>query len=294
MQKRAKRSPHTGYPVEYAPFEEVFRRDPECLVVQYNQPDRCPIESIHHHDGVEVGFCESGSGVFFVDGENLPFSAPCVTVLYPGQLHKAYSTGTELSRWVFVTFRPEAVIHRDTLTASQMSFQNAAPEYALSGDPGLTILGAEIWRECAADQANRDDCLRGLLAAILIRHARLPRRQSEVWKNRMSALERLQPVLQYIDRHYAEELTIEQLAAHCFVHAATLREWFHAGVGVTPLRYVHRVRISVACSLLRGTGCPIAEVAQEVGYRSISGFNRHFLDVCGQSPSAYRQHRHMP
>jgi len=35
----------------------------------------------------------------------------------------------------------------------------------------------------------------------------------------------------------------------------------------------------VACSLLRGTGRPITEVAEDVGYRSLSSFNRHFQEL---------------
>lgn len=289
MQKQAKSHVDTGYPVEYSSFEKLFQEDPGRLVIECHQPDCQPIESLHHHDGVEVGYCESGSGVFFIDGQNLPFSAPCVTVLYPGQFHKAYSTGEENSRWIFVTFRPEAVFPRNSLAVSRLPWKNAAAENALSSASELTMLGQALADECAKSEPDRDDCLRGLLAALLILHGRLPRRETENRENRLSTLERLHPVLQYIDQHYTEELTAEQLARQMFIHPATLRDWFRDGVGQTPMRYVHRVRISVACSLLRGTGRPITEVAGEAGYRSLSSFNRHFQEICGLSPTEYRR-----
>ena len=76
MQKRAKNYVDMGYPVEYSSFEKLFQEDPGRLVIEYHQPECQPIESLHHHDGVEVGYCESGSGVFFIDGQNLPFLRP--------------------------------------------------------------------------------------------------------------------------------------------------------------------------------------------------------------------------
>ena len=289
MQKRAENHADTGYPVEYSSFEKLFQEDPGRLVIEYHQPDSRPIESLHHHDGVEVGYCESGSGVFFIDGQNLPFSAPCVTVLYPGQLHKAYSTGEEKSRWVFVTFRPEAVFPHNSPAASRLPWKNASAESALSPAAEMTLLGEALAEECRNAEPDRDDCLRGLLAALLIRHGRLPRRVMERRENRLSALERLRPVLQYIDQHYTEELTVQELARQLFIHPATLRDWFREGLGQTPMRYVHRVRVSVACSLLRGTGRPITEVAEQAGYRSLSSFNRHFQEICGLSPTEYRR-----
>ena len=42
-------------------------------------------------------------------------------------------------------------------------------------------------------------------------------------------------------------------------------------------------------SLLRGTGRSVLDIAMEVGYRSSSSFNRHFLEECGCSPVEYRR-----
>ena len=289
MRKQVLNGFQTNYPVEYASFEKLFEQNPAGIAVEYHQPACRPIESLHHHDGVEVGYCEKGSGVFFIDGETLPFSAPCVTVLYPGQLHKAYSTGGEPSHWVFVTFQPETVFPRESMAAARLPWKDAAAGNALSSDPALTILGAELAAECAGGAPEWDDCLRSLLGALLIRHGRMPRKDSGTGEKHMTALERLKPALQYIGQHYAEELYMDRLAGQCFVHPATLRDWFREAVGCPPLRYLHRVRISVACSLLRGTGQTVTEVAAEVGYRSLSSFNRHFQEICGCSPTSYRR-----
>lgn len=82
-----------AYRIEYAPFEDIFRRRPRFIHWGPHQPLPGAIQGLHHHDALEVGYCREGAGIFIIDGEVLPFSAPCATVLYPGQLHKACSMG---------------------------------------------------------------------------------------------------------------------------------------------------------------------------------------------------------
>ena len=60
-------------------------------------------------------------------------------------------------------------------------------------------------------------------------------------------------------------------------------------MGVSPLRYLSRVRVVQATVLLRTTETPILEISEEVGFRSVSAFNRNFMDVTGMKPLVYRK-----
>ncbi len=288
MQKRANYTKPSDYEVEYVSFEEIFRSDPGLLYYDYTMLPRLPLDSLHHHDAVEVGYCFSGSGVFSVDGENLTFSAPCATVLYPGQLHKARSVGEEDSRWLFVTFRAESVFPRNSRAADELPWDTASAASALVTDARIVTLAKSIADEVEQKLQGWDNCVRGLLGALLVCHGRLPRRPAGEGRERMSALAKLRPLLQYIDEHYTDELDAESLARQIHAHPATLRAWFHSAIGLTAMQYVHRVRISAACSLLRGTDRPVTGIAGQVGYRSLPSFNRHFQEICGCTPSQYR------
>ena len=46
-------------------------------------------EALHYHDFFEIGYCLKGSGLFYVDGKVVPFSGPCCSVIYGGQIHIA-------------------------------------------------------------------------------------------------------------------------------------------------------------------------------------------------------------
>ena len=290
MQKRANYPMESPYEVEYVGFEDTFRADPDRIVYAHTVPGLQPLDSLHHHDAVEVGYCFSGSGIFSVDGALLPFSAPCATVLYPGQLHKARSMGEQESHWLFVTFRAESVFPRNARDLYNLPWDGALAQSALTTDPAIVSLAAAVAEEFEQGARDRDDCVRGLLRALLVRHGRLPRRPPGEGRERLTALTRLRPLLQYIDEHYTQELDAESLARQIHVHPATARDWFNSALGLTAMQYVHRVRISAACSLLRGTDAPVTAIAGQVGYRSLSAFNRHFQDVCHCTPTQYREH----
>lgn len=296
MQNRAI---YAHLPVSYDSFQEIFRRQPDRLVWFTHSPDLHTIQDLHHHDAVEVGYCSSGAGIFLIDGEVAPFSAPCVTVLYPGQLHKACSLGEQRSQWLFITFREEAVLPlRRGLHEREASSLLLPRLGSLSRDPELVRLAAETAQELEGGEPDSEECARALLAALLIRHGRLTRKTAatlsldpllEQRDDTRRCLERLRPVMEYLSGAYTQDLTVEELAARFYVNPTTLRKWFRGAVGISPLEYLHRVRISAACSLLRGTGLSVLDIAMEVGYRSSSSFNRHFLAECGCSPVEYRR-----
>ena len=95
-------------------------------------------------------------------------------------------------------------------------------------------------------------------------------------------------LLNYISGHYMEDITIDDLAAHTHMSKATLQRKMTAFTGMSPMQYIHRIRLNEAALLLQDSKRPIAEIATEVGYNSLSSFNRKFLSYFGMSPSCWR------
>lgn len=273
MQKRATGENLT---IDYVSFDRFFREDGGRVHHGYHCPPMHPIRDLHHHDALELGYCLEGSGVFWIDGVQTPYTAPCASLIFPGQLHKARSTGAKLSRWMFVTIRsPEGM-----------------PRGVVGGvftEPALLSLAAQVVAECDTEAVGYESCTRCLIAAIMIKYARTAGRKDEGAGERRYLMERLQPVLNYIAENYALPLDAESLSELLFVHPSTLRTWFHRALDTTPMQYVHRTRVSLACALLQSTSVPVAEVAQTVGYQSVSSFNRQFSSICGCCPQAYRR-----
>ncbi|KVU55583.1 AraC family transcriptional regulator [Burkholderia ubonensis] len=110
--------------------------------------------------------------------------------------------------------------------------------------------------------------------------------------------ERLDRVLDAIDRRFHEPLRVDALAAVAHMSERTLQRLFVRHLGESVGRYVQRLRIAHACRHLVGTDWPIATVAARCGIPNAANFNRQFLTTRGMTPGAYRQfflrHGHPP
>ncbi len=90
------------------------------------------------------------------------------------------------------------------------------------------------------------------------------------------------------DRHYAEPLDLDALAAAAGVSKYHFLRCFSAAYGKTPAQYLAERRIERAQDLLRATNLTVTEVCLLVGYTSLGSFSSRFGKLVGMSPSAYQ------
>jgi AraC-like DNA-binding protein len=93
----------------------------------------------------------------------------------------------------------------------------------------------------------------------------------------------------YIQEHYAESISRQDLADLVGLSEDYLTSCFHKELGLTPVAYLNRYRIQRAKHLLRHTHKSITEIAFDVGFSSSSYFGRIFRRETGMSPSKYRR-----
>ena len=85
------------------------------------------------------------------------------------------------------------------------------------------------------------------------------------------------------------DFPMENLAPLCHMSPTHFRRTFHAIMGYGALEYLNRTRIARATVLLRTTELPVLAISEEVGFHSVSSFNRQFLDIEGVTPLQYRK-----
>lgn len=93
----------------------------------------------------------------------------------------------------------------------------------------------------------------------------------------------------YVERHFAEKLTLDDLAREAAVSPSYLIRLFKRQLETTPHDYLLRYRISRAKELLAETTLTSAVIAERVGFASESNFSYRFKQMTGQGPRAYRQ-----
>ena len=92
----------------------------------------------------------------------------------------------------------------------------------------------------------------------------------------------------YIQEHSEEELSLTTVARFVKISPNHLSEKFKEVTGVKFVDYIARLRFAKACLLLQNPHLRISEIAFEVGFQSLSQFNRVFKKLSGQSPTEYR------
>ena len=92
----------------------------------------------------------------------------------------------------------------------------------------------------------------------------------------------------YIEEHHAEDISLGQVAAA--VHTSTFYfcKLFKRATGINFTAFVSRVRAEKAKNLLLNPNLRVSEIAYEVGFQSLTHFNRIFKKIVGQSPTEYR------
>jgi AraC-like DNA-binding protein len=91
-----------------------------------------------------------------------------------------------------------------------------------------------------------------------------------------------------VDAHYAEAITVEDLAAAAGLSRAHFSRMFTRTFGESPRAYLQTRRLERAAALLRYTDRSVADICVTVGLQSVGSFTTSFARVYGKPPAAYR------
>lgn len=93
----------------------------------------------------------------------------------------------------------------------------------------------------------------------------------------------------YINFHYAERITLDDLSRHLSMNKYYLQKLFKRYMGISPNEYLIQTRLTRAKQILRTTRQPINQISMGVGINNIGHFINLFKQHEGITPSAYRQ-----
>ena len=101
-------------------------------------------------------------------------------------------------------------------------------------------------------------------------------------------LEKLKTILKYVEEHYAEHITIEDMAELTFYSKSHFMKFFKAHMGSGFVEYLNDYRLTMAERLLKTTDASVLEIAVMSGFDNLSYFNRIFKRKYGQAPGKWR------
>lgn len=234
---------------------------------------------LHSHTCAELGFCLGGSGVFFIGNSVYAFRKGDVSYVPAGMPHIAQSADENPSRWWFLSFDPV-----------WFGLDGTAPYGGIFNDKDCTAVTEILRRECEAGQEpDRETVTLALRLCLRMVEKRQGRDEALSDTENSAAAASIVPAIHYVSQHFAEGVSVGRLAETCSLSESHFRTLFRSATGDSPMAYLARVRMLTAAELLRGTAYPVARIAEDTGYSSLSSFNRQFKSMYGMSPSDYRR-----
>lgn len=126
-------------------------------------------------------------------------------------------------------------------------------------------------------------------AALLVKHFSQPLAMEETTLQR-SDMTRLEPLLEHVQLHHGEELSLDDAANSLGINKEYFCRLFKKNMGVSYLQYVYQVRATAVCRELETSDDPIGEIAERHGFHDPKLLTRYFRELYGCTPSEKRKH----
>ena len=94
--------------------------------------------------------------------------------------------------------------------------------------------------------------------------------------------------LTFIEQHYHEGISIEDIAGFCNLDRSYLGKLFKSVLNSSPQDFLIKYRINKSCDLMKITDYTIGEISEMVGYPNQFNFSRAFRNIIGKSPRNWR------
>jgi AraC-like DNA-binding protein len=262
------------------------------------------MDTAHQHDDLEINFvAEGGPMLYLFGGVPVEVGPGSVAAFWAAVPHQLVANAATRAHWVQVPFAtflgwglPTALVGR--LLSGQPLI--APPSAAMASDDAS-------FTQWAADLSSaQPERRRILLLEVEARVRRLaldaPQEPSPQYNagdpalrqyaGADPALRHAVAMVRHIAEHFREPLTIADIAEAARLHPNYAMTHFRKILRTTIWDYLTRCRLAEARRLLITTDLPIAAVATESGFTSVSRFYKTFKTGCGTPPATYRrQHR---
>ena len=267
-------------------------------------PDKFDYVPMHWHEEFEISFIYEGSADFICGDEKFISHTGDIIVTQPNITHSIYPHNSEKQLYDTVVFHPDILgqpaedRYVQNCVTPLVTGELRLPVHITKEHPRYEEL-APIIRSiitCARKNTPRDDML---LRSELIRFIWVletflttdsvsePSPVSTGSKEN----EMIKVALLYMQNHFQESLTINQLAHMTHLSQSYFMSLYKKTVGLSAIEYLLHCRINYACKQLLSTSHKISEIAYDSGFSNLSNFNRQFIRLIGCTPMEYRKRR---
>lgn len=241
--------------------------------------------TLHSHHCTELFYVINGKGTFRVEDLFFPVSANDVIVVNPNVRHTEIAipqmpmeyivlgfnggefllNGSEDSRYCMMRLEEDNNI-LFFLRQILVELEQRRPYHELAAQSNLDILVINLLRQTPISLSKQS------IRAI----------------NSTSNNTECNQIKRFIDNHYREQVTLDILAEKAHLSKYYLVHMFTKEYGISPINYLNQKRVEESCHFLSNTDYSISEIAQILGFSSLSYFSQSFKRIRAVSPLTYR------
>ncbi len=274
----------------YDPRQEMLTADFE---IQHKRDTYLKNVELHHHDFYEIYYLVSGDVTYVIEGRLCRVLPGDLLLISPRELHQVSIKADMEAYERYVLWIDQATVRR--LSSGQTDLEESLnplhPGYTnllrLTREQRSRIrdLMEAVFQESGSGKFGSDVLCGSLISALLVEINRLTREcpsvPETVYSSRM-----VSDLVDYVNQHYPERLTLDSLAEHFYVSKYHLSHEFQRHMGTGVYRYIQKKRLQIARQLLAGGEHP-SRVSSLCGFADYPGFYRAFVGEYGIAPREF-------
>ena len=238
---------------------------------------------LHFHNHYEIYLLLEGDAKYIVEEKNYPLSPYDIIVIRRNQMHRVYHNTPSYYHRIVLMVHPQFFQTAHCEEYEQI-FLDSSPDTGNRIDAG-TVRRSGLYdafqriRRYSDNFTNIDTpIVQSVLIEILYLLNHITLRPDTDPTNT-----RLKEIITYLNQHFSEDVSLDDLAQRFFLSKYHLCHIFLAGTGLTVHQYITNKRLTKVDELAEN-GIPIQEAALQAGFNHYSSFYRSYKKKYGYSP----------
>jgi len=238
----------------------------------------------HYHEFYEIYYLEAGERFHLMDN-NLYLMAPGQFIIFePYQLHHSYGEKNIPFSRLLVYF------HKDILSQALLAnMDGIAGSYQLGSKENAKVyyLLNQIHNEQHLKMPLYQEDMIHLVNQLIILLLRNKEKKEMIYqKNKIT------DIISYINLNYMNKITLGQLSERFYISQYHLCRQFKYYTNITMTQYINNTRIIHSQKMLLEEDRKITDIGCDVGFDSLTHFERVFKQITGKTPTQYKKQVH--
>ena len=236
----------------------------------------------HTHNYTELFYITGGKGQFLIRDQIYPVDVHDLVMINPNVPHTEASITSKPLEYIVLGISGVELASNDAFNG-QFLILNAFENKEMTG------YIPNILREMEREKPGYEEVCQAYVEILTIHLMRSIAISAGGENQGTSDNPHCATVKRYIELHFKEYLTLEQLAAQAHMNKYYLAHAFKQEYGVSPIHYLITLRVEESKYLLSETDLTMSQIAQILGFSSPSYFSQVFRKTQGTSPVDYRR-----